>query len=167
MGDIFVGETVRVIGLETVRLEPRHDTHLLEEGDLLFARRSIVLEGSGKCAIVPRLRRPTVYESSIIRARVDESVANPEFCLHFFNSPQGRRQIRSIIRRGAVSGVSGADIQNLQVPIPAVPEQVACVERIHAVGDALKQLETQLGRSRDMLHSLREALLVGSTGAAR
>ena len=58
----------------------------LEVGDLLFARRSFVLEGAGKCSIIAPLPEPTTFESSIIRARLDRSRAAPDFFFYFFKS---------------------------------------------------------------------------------
>src|SRR5450756_2364052 len=51
----------------------------LKQGDLLFARRSFVLAGAGKCSIVGDTAEPTVFESSMIRARIDRALCEPLF----------------------------------------------------------------------------------------
>ena len=43
----------------------------LTENDLLFGRRSLVVEGAGKCRRVGRLRKDTVFESSMLRISLD------------------------------------------------------------------------------------------------
>src|SRR5690606_15548470 len=108
-----------------------HDfrTTTLAEGDLLFARRSYVLEGSGKCSIVGRLSEPTTFESSVIRARPDRRRVVPRFLYYYFKSPHGRARMASIATRTAVSGIRGTDLAKLTVPCPdpKVPERVAAV----------------------------------------
>lgn len=67
--------------------------------DLLFARRSFVLEGAGKCSLIGKPSEPTVFESSMIRARVDPSRADPAFLFYFFKSPVGRALMATIATR--------------------------------------------------------------------
>src|SRR5690606_31114628 len=104
-------------------------TATLEPGDLLFARRSYVLEGSGKCSLVRQLSEPTTFESSVIRARPDTSKVVPRFLFYFFKSPQGRARVASIATRSAVSGLRGSDLAQLPVPVPdlAIQERIASV----------------------------------------
>jgi type I restriction enzyme, S subunit len=58
----------------------------LKEDDLLFARRSLVAEGAGKCSIVREVNEPTVFESSILRARPDSKKANRLDLYYLFQS---------------------------------------------------------------------------------
>ncbi len=95
----------------------------LVAGDLLFARRSFVLAGAGKCAIVGVSPEPMVFESSIIRARVDSAIANPEYLYHFFKSRHGRALMASIATRTAVSGITGTNLSGLKLDLPSVDEQ--------------------------------------------
>src|SRR5207248_7866058 len=95
----------------------------LKRGDLLFARRSFVLEGAGKCSIVGCLPEPMTFESSMIRARLDRSLALPEFFFYFFKSPLGRGAMASIATRTAVSGITGTNLATLPVPLPPLNTQ--------------------------------------------
>ena len=106
---------------DRVVLTPRELERVsLRPGDLLFARRSFVLEGAGKCSIVRSLPEPTTFESSMIRARLDRERADPEFFYYFFRSPHGRNAMSSIATRTAVSGITGQSLTSLDVPVPAV-----------------------------------------------
>jgi len=55
-------------------------------GDLLFARSSLKVEGTGKCSFVQSLPEVTTFESHLIRARLDRSKADPLFYYYFFQS---------------------------------------------------------------------------------
>jgi type I restriction enzyme S subunit len=49
------------------------------EGDLLFARQSLVKEGAGKCSIVLYVPEITCFEGHLIRVRLDKNDADPLF----------------------------------------------------------------------------------------
>lgn len=108
----------------------------LQSGDLLFARRSFVLEGSGKCSIVGDPSEATVFESSMIRARVDPRKADAQFLYYLFRSPYGRARMASIATRTAVSGITGSNLAGLRLRVPA-PEVQGRISSVLAACDAL------------------------------
>ncbi|PML61938.1 hypothetical protein BCT73_06025 [Vibrio breoganii] len=103
--------------------EKELDKNQLACGDLIFARRSLTAEGAGKCSIIRKLSEPTGFESSIIRARLDQAKAEPEFFYYLFNSPFGKWLLGTILRQVAVSGITGSDLAKLEVPVPPLNEQ--------------------------------------------
>jgi type I restriction enzyme S subunit len=119
----------------------------ISEGDLLFARRSLVAEGAGKCSVVLEVDDPTTFESSIIRARPDRSKATPLFLYYFFNSPAGYHALDTIRRHVAVAGITGSDLSRLEIPIPSLPEQ-------HAIAHILGTLDDKIELSRRMNETL-------------
>jgi type I restriction enzyme S subunit len=66
----------------------------VEDGDLLFARRSLIEAGAGKCVLVDNLDEPTVFESSLIRVRLDPRRCNPRFYTYYFRDGTGRNAVR-------------------------------------------------------------------------
>lgn len=78
MGELFAHPRLRVVPMKRVELSgSESERFTLSKGDLLFARRSLVAEGAGKCSIVLDIDEPTTFESSIIRARPDFTKAEP------------------------------------------------------------------------------------------
>ena len=56
MGELFRWSFLSSQHMKRVELTDRENKRLLlKEGDLLFARRSLVLEGSGKCSLIQKL----------------------------------------------------------------------------------------------------------------
>jgi type I restriction enzyme S subunit len=98
-------------------------------GDLLFARRSLVAEGAGKCCIVLEVNEPTTFESSLIRANVDKTKADAAFLYYLFSSPVGAYHLDTILRHVAVAGITGKDLMGLriEVPGPDVQKEIALV----------------------------------------
>ncbi|WP_431860758.1 restriction endonuclease subunit S [Micrococcus terreus] len=95
----------------------------LRSGDLLFARRSFVLEGAGKCSLVTDPTEALTFESSMIRARPDPAVAHSRFLYYFFKSPPGRARMASIAARTAVSGITGTNLTGLELDLPDINTQ--------------------------------------------
>jgi len=108
----------------------------LQPDDLLFARRSFVFEGSGKCSIIGCPSEATVFESSMIRARLDPQKANASFLFYLFLSPYGRARMASIATRTAVSGITGSNLAGLRLEVPAVDVQ-GRIARVLAAFDEL------------------------------
>lgn len=91
MGELFANPRLYSIPMKRVELTSKEkDKSCLQPGDLLFARRSLVAEGAGKCSIVMEVDEPTTFESSIIRARPDSNKLHSLFAYYLFNSPHGK-----------------------------------------------------------------------------
>lgn len=91
--------------------------------DILFARQSLTLEGAGKCSIVTDVLEDTVFESHLIRTRVNQEKADPFFLYYYFNSPHGKENIKSIVEQVAAAGIRGSDLIKLSVPYPSLEKQ--------------------------------------------
>lgn len=150
MGEMFKDEVISQVA-PYERVVPPADSFVLAPGDLLFARRSIVFEGAGTCCIVPDLDEPFTFESSVIRSRVGDQL-DPNFTMHFFRSARGRRAMAQIVRRGPISGISGADLRKLELPVPELEEQRAIVQQITS-SDSIRPLIAERSRRADILLS--------------
>ena len=120
MGEIFSYGRMFNIPCDRVQLtEKEKQTSLLMQGDLLFARQSLVLSGAGKCSIFLGDDEDVAFESHLIRVRLDTELVNPEYLYYYFLSPQGRKNISTIVEQGAgQAGIRGSDLENLDVPVP-------------------------------------------------
>jgi len=117
MGELFMYPRLRNATMDRVPLnESEAARFLLREGDLLFARQSLVLEGAGKCSIFLGDDEPVTFESHVTRVRLDPNKANPNFYFYYLQSHHGRATIRSIVEQGAgASGIRGSDLGRLNV----------------------------------------------------
>jgi type I restriction enzyme, S subunit len=139
MGELFAFPRIPDMEMERVQLSDIEvEKSVLNPGDLLFARRSLVLSGAGKCSIFVGSPNTTTFESSIIRVRLDKNFASPEFYFYFFNSPQGRSAIESIAEQVAVAGIRGSDLANLLVPYPSIETQRAITHILGSLDDKIE-----------------------------
>jgi type I restriction enzyme S subunit len=121
MGELFAHSRIKNLEMDLVPVnEEKEKQFFLKEGDLLFARQSLVLSGAGQCSIFLGNEKSTVFESHLIRCRLDQKRFNPNFYFYFFRSPEGRIAIEAIVEQGAgASGIRGSDLVNVQVPTPS------------------------------------------------
>ena len=139
MGELFAYP--RLFNIEMKRIDidgVEEEKFSLKAGDLLFARRSLVAEGAGKCSIVKEVEGTTVFESSIIRARVDEGNASSEYLYYTFSSVVGRNLLGSILRQTAVSGITGTDLVELEIPLPPIAKQKAIAHILGTLDDKIE-----------------------------
>ena len=124
MGELFAYDFISDQDMKRVELTAGEEERFrLHDGDLLFARRSLVLEGSGKCSIVVTPPETTAFESSLIRARPHPLVANSRFLFYLFKSSLGRAIIASIATRTAVSGIRSSELTDVRLPVPPIRVQ--------------------------------------------
>lgn len=136
MGELFAHDRIGNVGMELVQLNEKElSTMLVESGDLLFARQSLVLSGAGKCSLISKVEEPTTFESHIIRVRLKQDIANPYFYHYYFKSPVCR--IRSIVTQGVQAGIRGNDLKKLKVHLPPISEQTRIASIISAYDDQI------------------------------
>ncbi|MCP5177362.1 MAG: restriction endonuclease subunit S [Moraxellaceae bacterium] len=129
MNELFAFSRIHNIKMDLVPIVDKESHFFLENEDLLFARQSLVLAGAGKCSIFIGNTKPTVFESHIIRCRLNKTVSNPYFYYYFFQSVHGRIVMETIAEQGAgASGIRGSDLVKLLVPCPSKSYQDAIVK---------------------------------------
>lgn len=139
MGEIFANSRIGSINMDRVPVTDKELNNCgIEVGDLLFARQSLVLEGAGKCSIITVVDEPTVFESHLIRVRIDTSKANPYFLYYYFNSHHGKENIKTIVEQVAAAGIRGSDLIRLNVPCPTLEEQNHIAEILNRFDDKIE-----------------------------
>ena len=139
MGEIFSYPRLRAVPMKRMELsESEIERFAIAQGDLLFARRSLVAEGAGKCCVVLDVDEPTTFESSIIRARPAAATTDSLYLYYFFCSPAGLHRLDTIRRQVAVSGITGRDLSALEIPAPPLPDQRAIAHILGTLDDKIE-----------------------------
>lgn len=117
MGELFAKDIISDMEMDRVQMSEREKkTFLVESGDLLFARQSLVAEGAGKCSIVKDLSEPTTFESHLIRVRLNKQKCNPWYFFYLFRLPDN--PIKAIVNQCAQAGIRGNELLKIKVPLP-------------------------------------------------
>lgn len=162
MGEMFAYGFIYNPPMAKIELTAKEKQNfLVKENDLLFARRSLVIDGAGKCCLVKGNEERT-FESSIIRVRPDNKKVDSEYLYYFFNSKVGRRKIERIIRVVAVAGITGTDLMKLKLRIPvSIQDQKDIVSKIRSINSQIDSLEKKYNSEKNLRNKLSNDLLSG------
>ncbi|MFQ8982948.1 MAG: restriction endonuclease subunit S [Evtepia sp.] len=143
MGELFANSRIYDIPMELVPLTDSEKINCkVERNDLLFARQSLVLEGAGKCSIVMETSSMTVFESHLIRVRLNLKKAYPPFYYYYFASSLS--PITSIVSQCAQAGIRGSDLGELYVDLPPVDTQHRIADILSAYDDLIENNQKQI-----------------------
>lgn len=134
----------------------------LRQGDLLFGRRSLVFEGSGKCVLVGQLPETHVFESSLIRVRPDKSRSEPRFLHYFLGSTYARAQVLSVTKQVTISGVDSAQVKSLVLSVPPLVEQRAIIGHLDRETAKIDQVVAKVEEAIQALHVYRIAIIMAA-----
>ncbi|HRQ75555.1 MAG TPA: restriction endonuclease subunit S [Phycisphaerales bacterium] len=139
MGELFAFDRLNGQPMELVPLNDRElEVATLQVGDLLFARSSLKIEGTGKCSIVIGLPDITTFESHLIRARLNVEAADSRFYFYYFQSHHGRSNVLSIAKQVGAAGLAGSQLATLVVPNPRRDKQARIAEVLWAYDDLIE-----------------------------
>lgn len=165
MGQLFGNELIDdSIDMERMELTNSEiEKYKLTSNDLLFGRRSIVLEGAGKCSMVGELNNPIVFESSILRVSLDPAKAKNSYVYCWLNSPEGMQELHRIRSFTTVAGITGSDLKKAKVPLLSRSKQDEIVQLLENYRTEVVKVERHYETILDMLKSIRENLAGGAT----
>ena len=105
--------------------EPELKRFMLTPDDLLFGRRSLVVEGAGKCRRVGDIATQAVFESSMLRISLDPKLIRPRYLQIWFDTEDGKSAITAIRAVTTIAGIKGSDLANIKIPMSPIEEQDA------------------------------------------
>ena len=147
-------------GLDHVTIDGDFDaSDSLRRGDIVFVRSNGNPELIGRSLVVETMSECTAHSGFTIRARLRNEEVSPEFIGHFVKS--------SAVRRKMVDGGVGTNIKSLnqgtlsqlRVSYPDRNEQEKIVERLDAVRDETRRIETLCTEKLADIAALRQSLL--------
>ena len=139
MGELFANERIKNLPMDRVPVtEKELSVNAVIPGDLLFARQSLVLSGAGKCSLFRGDQEPVVFESHLIRCRLDPVRADGAFYSYYFRSPNGRSRIESIVEQVSAAGIRGSDLARLEIPHPPLSDQKAIAHILGILDDKIE-----------------------------
>lgn len=138
MGELFAHRRIGSIEMDRVPLSPAESSFLLQPGDLLFARQSLVLSGAGQCSIFLGHDEPVTFESHLIRCRINKAKADPRFLFYLFGSSVGRQILEPIIQQGAgASGLKASDLACVELPNVPLASQISIANCLSSLDDRI------------------------------
>ncbi|MFF7138029.1 restriction endonuclease subunit S [Streptomyces sp. NPDC008196] len=145
---------VAVSGDEVVR-------YGLEVGDLVVNRVNS-LELVGKSTSVRKLAEPTVFESNMMRCKLNRSLADPVFTEVWLGSSAVKRYFLARAKSAiSQASINSDDVRDCPFPKLDVPGQLAFLARLGAVEDQQLAEVAELAKLRKLKQGLADDLLSG------
>lgn len=131
----------------------------LAKDDILVTRVFATVQGVGLPTLVPALSESAVFESNMMRLRVESTIVLPRLLFEWLRGQQARRFIHGGANASNQSSVNQGVLNPLPIPLPDIPEQSRLVTRIEGLDQrcaiehaGLAKLQRQkLGLMQDLL----------------
>jgi type I restriction enzyme S subunit len=133
----YDGEIRDLAGLKRLRLDDEEAQRFaLAPGDILINRVNSP-EYLGKSALIPTLAETTVFESNMMRLKLDTAQVDPRYMISMLQSQRARQHIRATARRAInQASINQQDVKQLPVMLPPLARQAAfgrCAESTTAI----------------------------------
>jgi type I restriction enzyme S subunit len=135
--------------------ERLHKPYTVRPGDLLVTKMG---EPPGIACIYPAHAPPAMVTPDVIRASIDESIADAQFLVHLYNSPIIRSQVARLIKGATRPRVSLNEFFELKLPIPPLCEQRKIAELAGSFEMGISSAKCASARSGELMSVLTEAV---------
>lgn len=138
----------------------------LEIGDLIVNRVNS-MPYLGKCALVRFLGETTVFESNMMRIKLDNEKVNGDFLTYYLSSSTGRKELTKSAKQAVnQASINQTDVGNAIVPMPPVEIQkrlLTYIESRLSVCDSIEQtVDTALQQAEAMRQSILKKAFEGT-----
>ncbi len=123
------------------------------DGDIIYCKTASI----GKIALIENLpEKATINPQFVV---LKELKCSSKYLFFFMNSREFKEQERQIIGGTAIPTLSQANLGNLKIPIPSLPEQKAIVQKLDALSAETKKLEEIYNQKLNDLEELKKSVL--------
>lgn len=114
----------------------------------------------GKCGIVRHLSEPVVFESNIMRIKVDIENILPNYITLFLTSQKGLQGLRKNAKQAVnQASINQTDVSNVEIPLPLKSEQINIVQEIESRLSVCDKIEESISTSLLQAEALRQSIL--------
>lgn len=118
------GSAIDIERLKRVRVSQAEAANYdLNVGDIVINRVN-ARSHLGKATVVSELAEPTIFESNMMRLRLDPLKSLPEYVMAFLGTPYAKAQIRTAAKDAVnQSSINQTDVANFELPLPPIEDQ--------------------------------------------
>jgi len=115
----------------------------------------------GKCALVRDLTEITVYESNMMRIRLDSTKVDPEYVTYYLSSFAGRKELTKNAKQAVnQASINQTDVGNALIPVPDNLEyQRKMVYAINARISVCNNIEQTIDTAMQQAEVMRQSIL--------
>ncbi|MGV3345590.1 restriction endonuclease subunit S [Enterobacteriaceae bacterium LUAb1] len=132
----------------------------LKKGDLLLIRSNGSIDLVGKVAVISEKETDYLYAGYLIRIRLNQEKAVPEYISYCLQSPLLRQLIENIARStSGVNNINSKELASLAFVLPSLPEQQAIVQRVEQLFGYADTIEKQTSQALKQVNYLSQSIL--------
>ena len=131
----------------------------LEIGDLIVNRVNS-MPYLGKCALVRFLGETTVFESNMMRIKLDNEKVNGDFLTYYLSSSTGRKELTKSAKQAVnQASINQTDVGNAIVPMPPVEIQKRLLTYIESRLSVCDSIEQTVDTALQQAEATRQSIL--------
>jgi restriction endonuclease S subunit len=151
------GNLIKGMGVTVNTVEEKY---ILEDNDLLIARSGNTvgksyLHKSGSVDI------PCIYAGYMIRFRIDEKLALPDYIFFYLQSAPYKAWVKAIQRVTGQPNINAKEYGSLKIPLPPLEKQQAIAARISDIREKAKQLQAEAATGLEKAKAEVEKMILG------
>ena len=166
VGDMYKSAPIDISQLEYFDANKTEiTTFRVLAGDLFFTRSSIVPSGIAYCNIYDTddLDRDVVFDSHLIRVRVDDVIADAKYVYLACMSNLARRFLIGSAKTATMTTIDQGAIKQCPVLLPCKEEQIAIAKLFSDMDSEIDALEQRLNKTQKIKQGMMQELLTGKT----
>ncbi len=131
----------------------------LEIGDLVVNRVNS-MSHLGKCALVRSLAEPTVFESNMMRIKLDDGKIEGNWLTYYLSSHAGKKELTKNAKQAVnQASINQTDVGNALIPIPSIEEQKRLVSIIESRLSVCDSIEQTVDAALQQAEAMRQSIL--------
>lgn len=156
----YDGEITEWNELKRLNLTARESRQFsLSAGDILINRLNSP-KFLGKAALVRRMPEPSVYESNMMRLRMEISQVIPEYAILYLCSAQGIEELRKNAKHAVnQSSINQEDVKAVLFVLPPLSEQQEIVRSVDSLFKIVDRIEERYKKSKAHIDKLTQSIL--------
>ena len=143
-----------------VRLDDNElEKYSLQVNDLVINRVNS-MQYLGKCALVRTLAENTIFESNMMRIKLNPSLVDYEYIIYYLSSVQGKKELTKNAKQAVnQASINQTDVCNTIVPLPDVSVQRELRNSIDIALSIYKDIGSAIHQSLQQSEALRQSIL--------
>lgn len=131
----------------------------LQVNDLVINRVNS-MQYLGKCALVRTLAENTIFESNMMRIKLNPSLVDYEYIIYYLSSVQGKKELTKNAKQAVnQASINQTDVCNTIVPLPDVSVQRELRNSIDIALSIYKDIGSAIHQSLQQSEALRQSIL--------
>jgi len=146
--------------LKILRLTAEEKNSYALQNDDIVINRVNSMPYLGKSALVRNLIGPCVFESNMMRIKLNLEIALPEYVINYLNSMVGLIELRKNAKHAVnQSSINQQDVKAVIVALPKIDEQKEIVRRVEQLFKVADQIEARYNKAKQYVDKLTQSIL--------